>query len=388
MWFVQALLTCFFVVIVGSIIKSELESPLGLFLAACYIALQSARQLFRAVIHSVERMEFETFALLIERGIALLGTYIVLQLGGNIIDILYVFLASQILGILSYCGSIYHILREIPIPKFSLGTWHELGKMSIPFALNIMLSPIYTQADVVFLALLAGNSEAGIYRAASSLVYPLGMIAVSLSSALFPVMSKAAHLGRKSSHLSQKSLQLLLAISVPMSIGLIILADRFVGLFYASDYYESVNLVRILALMLPLRFVNNMLGVVLTSINHQRFRTFGVGIGTIVMVVLNLIFIPFWGYYAAAIVSVLTEIIITGLFFVFTREYVSLDLNLIKLFVANGILGILILVFQNLNLLLLILLGAFSYLIILILIRFWGLQEWKAVSQAILSKIG
>ena len=87
------------------------------------------------------------------------------------------------------------------------------------------------------------------------------------------------------------------------------------------DFAPSVTPFRILSASLPIFFLSSLFMWVLIAQDKQWLLLKIYGAGMIVNIVLNLLFIPRFGYYAAAVITVVSEAVV--LFFLL-RSYVSL----------------------------------------------------------------
>jgi O-antigen/teichoic acid export membrane protein len=384
MWWIQTCVMCVTVILVGSLFVGKNVAWL-LLLAGIYVALDSCRGLYRAVFYSMQRMEFETAMIFTQQGLALISIYIILQHDGGVLQVLMALAASRFLGILIYFLLVRVLLRRTPTPAIDRIIWTKLGKMSVPFALNELLTPIYMQSDVVLISLLLGDQITGVYRAASVLISPLAMIAVSLSSALYPVVSKTSQ-DRKVAQFAHESVKIMLAVSIPITVATIVLADRIIGVFYTEEFTASVVILQFLALLVPFRYASNALATILTSRNQQKLRTIAVAIGTVTGLVLNLVFIPVWGYFVVVVVAVMKDIIIMVLLSIYARKYFQIThclRYLPKLLLGNAAFALFLLTFYNLKLLALISVSPILYLGILILTRFVSRKDWSLFKRTL-----
>jgi O-antigen/teichoic acid export membrane protein len=388
MWGVQAFIMCVIVVSVGRLfVKGDALWPLCL--AGIYVAFNAYRSLFVSLFHSTQRMEFETGVILVEQAAALVSVYIILGVGGGVSEVLLALVASRLLGILVYWVLVPIFLKKMPIPALDWDVWTKLARMSVPFALNLLLTPIYAKSDVVLISLFLGDRATGLYRAALVLIAPLAMIATSLNFALYPVVSKTFEEERKVRQFAQKSVQLLLCISVPITAGTVVLARRFIGVLYTQEFASSVIILQGLALLIPFRFTSNALATILTSTNQQKLRTLAIGIGTGIGTALNLVLIPVWGYLAAVVIAVVKDIIITAMLSIYTRRYFRISnclQYLPKLLLANGVLALFLIMLRDLNLLLLVFASLILYSGLLIVIRFWADSDLALLRRVILGR--
>jgi O-antigen/teichoic acid export membrane protein len=86
----------------------------------------------------------------------------------------------------------------------------------------------------------------------------------------------------------------------------------------------SADILAILAWFLPLSFANGLLQYVLIALDQQRSITRAFAIGAAFNLICNLIFIPIYGLYAAAVITILSEIVLLLVFWpILKREGVA-----------------------------------------------------------------
>jgi len=136
--------------------------------------------------------------------------------------------------------------------------------------------------------------------------------------AVYPVLSRMW--GENTNSLTrsmQKSLDFILLVGIPISIGAFAFSKQIVELFYGLEGYEpSVLLLKIFSVGLLLVYIDMMLGSALLASDKQRFLSV-VGFGAILVnVAINYILIPYTqvrfgnGGIGSAIATLITELCI------------------------------------------------------------------------------
>jgi len=293
-----------------NLMERPLDIRLAIYLAGLWVVLGVFGSLFRGAFHALEKMEYETIALLAEKAVAVtLGLSVVFMRWG-LVNLLIVLVVSRIIN-LGVSSMIY--VRKVGDLGLEVDWtfWKSKVRSTFPFGLNLLLTPIYARIDVVVLSLMRGDQDVGFYGAATALVVQLAALAVILNNSLLPIMSRAYMSGQGLFKTRlEKSFQYLLILSLPMMIGIWLLADKFILLFYGKDFLPSTISLQILSAIVPLRFAINTLGMTLTSSNRQGLRTIVVAFATVSNLVMNMFLIPRLGYIGASITTVLTDMIL------------------------------------------------------------------------------
>jgi len=94
-------------------------------------------------------------------------------------------------------------------------------------------------------------------------------------------------------------------------------------LFLAGEQFlpDSVIVLQLLIWFLPFSFINQVTQYVLIAINQQRQLTTAFIIGVLFNTITNLIFIPIYGYRAAAITTIVSEWSLLIPFYILVRKH-------------------------------------------------------------------
>ena len=222
-------------------------------------------------------------------------------------------------------GVLFGLPRPSVDPRF---VWLLLGT-SFPLMVNGLLNQLFFKIDVLLLKPLAGDLALGWYSTAYKLIDGLQVIPASFVLALFPLLARYAQQDRRQlAHASETGLKVLLALAFPIAVGTTLLADAIILVLAGPGYLpESAWALRILIWYLPISFVNGLLQYVLIAVNRQRTLSVAFGVGVVFNVAANLALIPTYGYLAAALVTVASEVVLLAPFvWVSVREVGSLTL--------------------------------------------------------------
>ena len=303
------------VMLVGTSILIGSHTPIvqALAGAAGYIAISAPVLVLRASFHAAEKMEYESLATTVEGAFALAGVAAALSLGWGVpgaIGGLAVGRSAALVVSLVLYRKVWGALQ----PRWEPAAWAPMLKVSIPMAVSYAFTAVYMRFDVVLLAALRPASEVGLYGAVSVIILTIPIFASSFSGSLYPVLSRAGSAEHPEvKKVFASSVRLLLMVSVPMTAGLFLLAGPILQLTYGADFSSATHALMVLSFVLPMRYVNNLVGHVLTAVDRQNKRTAAVVIAAVANLALNLVFIPLWGFMGAAYSTLITEIILTAL---------------------------------------------------------------------------
>ena len=262
---------------------------------------------------------------------------------------------------------------------FNFAYWKELFKMVFPIAISIVLTLIYFKIDSIFLSLgfinrLSANpiSDVGIYGIAYKVLEGLIFFPAMFVGLIMPLLSRFAFSDQEQfKKISQKALDILVILVIPLMIGLLMLALPIVNLIGGKEFSASAPVLQILSFAIGLIFFGNLFGSSIIALNKQKTGTWIYFGGMIFNIVTNLIFIPKYSYVGAASTTVATEFLVTILMIILIYRTIHYfpRFNAIKPLIAGLVMGLFIYYFHNLNIFLLAGLGAIIYFGILYLIK-------------------
>jgi O-antigen/teichoic acid export membrane protein len=248
--------------------------------------------------------------------------------------------------------------------------------------LNNFLSSIFFRIDVMLLKALhgpAGDLVNGWYSTAYRFIDGLNIIPSFFTLAIFPIMARYAESAPDSLLRSYiLSIKFLLIVSLPITVGTVVLADQIIFLFFTQDFANSVIALRLLILFLPFSYINSVTQYVLIALNQQRFLTLAFAVGALFNIAANLLLIPYYSFVGAAITTVLSELVLMAPFFYAVHKHLGsvplLSLSL-RPAVAAGIMGLVVWRLHGHNLLLVVPVGALVYFLGLLALRTFDAQD-------------
>ena len=303
------------------------------------------------------------------------GLYAVQQLGYEAIAVgleSVVLLALVIIGIKSHQGVAYFVWAYaaqyafscvyfsvvLAVKRIAFVGWRfefpllrEWFWKGLPFAFTFVLTILYFRIDQPLVYALRSPTEAGWYGAAYKPFEALLFIPMTFLSVVFPVLS-IYHRERRDELLEavNRFYKALLLIGWPMGVGMFVLAHPLITALV--PYPRSEDAFRILAIALPIAFVNNAFIGALNASDRQVSFTWAAGWSVLVNVGLNLILIPTVGFVGAAWATVVTEVALGVVAWMLTARHigrvpvVSMSWRVI---LAGLVMGVVIFPFQGLS---------------------------------------
>lgn len=196
------------------------------------------------------------------------------------------------------------------------------------FAFNVITS-IYLQLNTVLLGFLKDVASVGYFTAATKLMYMTMSVSNSLGSVMMPRASNliAEHKMDEFKSVVQKSYDFIIAISIPLAIGLIFTSQSAVLLLSGDNFYPAILASQIVAINIISIGISGVMGIQILypmgKINIVILCTF---LGAITNVIANILLIPNYGHYGTAIAFALTEFVVTFSMYIIGRKYIPIKL--------------------------------------------------------------
>jgi O-antigen/teichoic acid export membrane protein len=194
-------------------------------------------------------------------------------------------------------------------PVFDVAYWRRLMAGSFALGLAIAISLIYFRVDATLLALIRPPEEVGLYGAAYKFIELAGLVVAATAASVFPPLTRFVASGdaRRAGGLVQKAFDALLAAGAPLAILMVAFSEEIVVWTSGPEFREGGVALAILAPYVLVFFANGILWRVLISTDRDR-ELLATAVAVLVLnVVLNLIFLPEYGFKAAAVIAVVSE---------------------------------------------------------------------------------
>ncbi len=185
---------------------------------------------------------------------------------------------------------------------------------AFPLMLNGLLVAVFFRFDTFIIQGTARDGERAVadyntaYKFASlALVLPPIVI-----NALFPMFARQALNDRAALLRGYRlTVRLLLLLAIPLAAGLSFWAPQAIRLLSGAEYVAAGGpALRLLIWFAPLSYVNGVAQYVLIALDRQSTITWAFLVTAIFNLAVNLLTVPIWGINAAAVVTVLSELVL------------------------------------------------------------------------------
>ena len=270
-----------------------------------YIAIRGliVRIIYLILLFSLVRSKSD---ILLYAGLTVMGT-----VGNNVFNFL---------RLRKYVTLPFRALRPLQIKR------HVKPTLKI-FALNLVIS-LYVNLDTVLLGFLKNDYAVGYYAGASKVARLIISLIQSLQTIMIPRFSFLAQNGDMKSFykLSQKVVDYVVTISIPMSIGLLVMAPSLIHMFCGVTYEPAILTLEIISPIVVIISLSGIAGLqILYPLGHETLVIWATATGAVINLIVCFLLIPSMAENGAAIAVLLGETGVTVSMFIYGRQYIKLN---------------------------------------------------------------
>ncbi|PWF99784.1 flippase [Levilactobacillus bambusae] len=211
------------------------------------------------------------------------------------------------------------------IGKFNIQDLHPF-KHALP-ALSLFIPQVATQIYLVvnktMLGAMTSVVASGYFDQSDKIIKMVLAIVTATGTVMLPHVANAFMKGEKekTKQYLYKSFSFVSMLAIPLMLGLIVIADEFVPLFFTNKFLEVSNLLKVEAIVIVLIAWSNAIGTqYLLPTNQTKDYTRSVVCGAVVNILANIPLIIMWGALGSAIATVLSELTVTIYQFLVVRN--------------------------------------------------------------------
>lgn len=221
------------------------------------------------------------------------------------------------------------IARKVKFRWKDLYIKKHLKPLFFIFSAGIAAS-IYTILDTVLLGFLSNEKSVGLYTASVKLIRITFPFVTALGVILMPSISKNFSSNKLEvvEKLHQDSFSFLTIFSIPVSLGLGILAPECILVFSGQGFIQAIPSMRILAILPILVGLGHFFHLqILIPAGRNKEVFYSMLSGVFICLFLNYLLVPTLRENGAAIATVVTEIVVTCIYAYYIKKYFQFNYN-------------------------------------------------------------
>ena len=280
-----------------------------LLIISIYISLGFPFSVFGGVINGFQRKYLNGIVGITTSILVAFVNVMVLTLGYGLVELVF---CTTLVRILSYFGYRLNAYRVFPALKirlsnFRLSRLREITVFSAFMLLIDLANKLNYSTDVIVVGAFLSTALVAVWAVAQRLIEIAQRLTDQLNGALFPVIVDSHTVGdaNRLSVILLQGTRISLAMVLPLSIGLVFLAEPLVLLWVGPDFVTSASVVGVLALVLVFRVGNATATTLLKGAgNHRLLALSNLAIG-IVNVGLSIAFVRPYGLIGVAVATLI-----------------------------------------------------------------------------------
>jgi len=355
-----------------------------LFQSACVIGIAlpfyTLSVYCQALLQSFEKMEFCSIILIAETLWKVVVGTLALRAGMGLNWIM----GTLVIAYFQSCALGLFFVHKYVVPLRFKGDWQTIRDYlrQVPTFLGLsVVVLIYWSTDIMMLSKMRSNAEVGLYSAGYRLLTIAKGLVHSYVMAVFPVMSNLYGSSLESFKKScVRSVKFLLIATIPLAATVSFLAKDILFLLYRSKFLEAAGTLRILIWPIVLFPIANLFGNALIASHHQKTDFLINGISALMNVCLNVLLIRWYGYYGAALATLISIVFFVLLQSFAIRKYlfsINYGKLLAKPFIAAGFMAGAMFGLKMLTPLVSSAIGLFLFIGVLIATRYFSDDELR-----------
>ncbi len=294
------------------------EAQIVVMLAAAAMIITSFSDIIRAAFHGLEDMAKPAVAEVAQKlVIVILGVTVLVMSYG-----LVLYSVVLVMGAIIQLAINYWNLQKTGFWRinFDMDKMKRLLVGGGPFLFIAGLLIAYNQGVVIMLRMFTDDAVVGWYAAANGLYQSGQVFTLLVTTALLPTMSRTNFINTPAAFLiARKSTVVLLMVVVPVAFAISILSGKIIDLLhYPAVFRNSVPMLTILALSIPVTATLTLLGTIAIASDRQKVWSIALFVTVLTNLLINLFTIPYFqnnygnGGIGAALTILVTECAMVG----------------------------------------------------------------------------
>lgn len=322
-----------FVFIIGALIghffpyASVVKTGIWIYALASFII--SVEALFLGIFQINLQMHYQTIAETVNRIITVILVIVAVYLNLGLLFIIFSFaLGSTVQFLMTYVWADKIIKIKF---DFNFKLWKSILIKAIPLGASSILVFIYYKIDTVILSVLKPSYDVGIYGASYKVLDIVIIFPAMFCGLVFPILANifAQNKIARFNKIIQKSFDVLAVTGMPITVIMLALARPLILLVAGNQFLPSILVLQILAPTAILIFLNWIFWVALIGGDKQKFLIIPYLFISIFNIGLNLILIPHYSYFGAAISTVVTQFFALIIPWTMTKNYFKTTIKLV-----------------------------------------------------------
>lgn len=323
---ISALTACFFAAGIVFLTKYNSDIKFGVLIACCFLFFNLLASVYDMLLQYRLKMQYSALAEFISKLGNIVILYLIIRLHGNF---LWIISTIAIWGISIFMLKWYFSAK---FQRFGLAYDRKISSwifhMAWPLGLVFIVNNLFFKLDTILLFIIKGPEATGIYSVAYKVLEVTAFIGAFYASALKPTL--AENIEQNNEHLKniiQKSISVMIFFSLPITIVCSVFSKEIVVFLSNTDFISGGPALVLLAFTLPFIYLVTLLSEILIA-NDSRKAMTKISVFILLFNLLaNLYFIPKYSFMGAAFTTLVSEILLFGIYLNHTKKIINFKIN-------------------------------------------------------------
>jgi len=303
--------------------KSLYIKELILFLGIPYILISVISSFYLYFYNALQKMQFTAIYDMGSKFLYIIFVICAIYFNFKLIGILI----ANVISLVLICFFLILFFRKYIKIKLNFNFKYIISKLKATgfFAGISFFTLVYYNADKLLVSFFIGDYQLGLYVIGYTFFGLLISFIYIFNSALFPVLSKYSTNLNKFKQISEKFIKYLFIISTPILFGGVYLANKIISLAFGDKFIGGLIAFQIILFFFFIVALNTYNLSTLQIKNKERVYFFLVMVAAIFNIVVDLFIIPIYGIVGAAVVTVLSELIVFIGSYLYVKKHIKLS---------------------------------------------------------------
>lgn len=304
-------------VVIAQFLGKGEDVKIVIYILGAWTITQVWSNLFQAVFRAFEAMIYEAVLKILQSIIFFGLIFFTINAGAQLTHVALSYLVASIVFTILMALTVYARFARFK-PRFDQTFIRHLLRQSWPFALSAVFITIYYYMDSLMLGLMGENKAVGWYNAAYKPIMFITVLNALLIGSAFPTIARLYKSTKDQlEHFLNSYVRLIGIVAVPLAFGGIAVGPNLMRTLFTSEFEQGILAFQILIVTVSIVLINVLYGSTLQACDKQKLYMWIVAVGAGINTLLNLILIPFFSLYGAAVATLATEA--TVFFMMYTR---------------------------------------------------------------------
>ncbi len=278
-------------------------------LVALIIVFDSTREFLASLFRAEEKMQWDAASFLLENLAITIFGFIFLLASATPLSFTYAYVTGTAVGAITAIWLLRGRFKNI-LAGASMRRMVAIAKTAWPFAVTGALGILLTNTDILIISWMQSASAVGIYSAAIRIIQVLYLVPGVIQMSTMPLMARLAKKdNQRFRAIMERTLSFIFLVSIPLSIGGIILGTQIMRLVFGVGYIAGGLALSVLMLNLSFDYAGSVVATGIFAYDHQKNLIISSTIAGVSNVLFDIIFIPRWGITGSAFATLIAQVL-------------------------------------------------------------------------------